>query len=75
MLLWLVAALLAGAAGAYVLSPLLSRRSYAASPVGERGLEDLLDQKERAYDAIGELESDLELGKLSQEDYNRLYER
>lgn len=36
---------------------------------------DLDEQQERAYEALGELEFDLELGKLDEADYKRLYDR
>lgn len=76
---WVVIAqgLLAGGALAAVVSPLFSRQEpQGLSPTGPGVLgaerENLLVEKQMAYDAIKELELDWRSGKLSEEDYRTI---
>ncbi len=62
-------------AGLWVLYPLLGRKAYSSSTYRQSEYDELREKRETAYGAISELESDLELGKLSQADYDVLYER
>ena len=62
-------------AGGFVLFPLARRKPYAASAIKQSEYDELREERDSAFGAISELESDLELGKLSQEDYRELYGR
>lgn len=76
-----IAGLLVVAVLAYVLYPLLLRRfrAEAGSDVYARYTDPeyqaLLDERDTAYEALMELEFDRSLGKLSETDYRKLYER
>lgn len=56
----------------YVISPLLepALNRCGAQGAGD-GIDALLDRKERSLRAIKDLELDFEMGKLSQEDFDR----
>lgn len=68
-------AALALLAGGFVLFPLARRKPYRASTIRQSEYDELREERDSAFGAISELESDLELGKLSQEDYRELYGR
>lgn len=70
-----IIAALALLAGGFVLFPLARRKPYAASAIKQSEYDELREERDSAFGAISELESDLELGKLSQEDYRELYGR
>ena len=76
-MLWttfLLALLVAAGAAAYVLWPLLSRVAPDV-PVEDDRLTDLLSRKDGALIAIKDLEFDRQVGKLSDEDYQRFNAR
>ena len=76
-MLWttfLLALLVAAGAAAYVLWPLLSRAAPDV-PVEDDRLTDLLSRKDGALIAIKDLEFDRQVGKLSDEDYQRFNAR
>ena len=76
-MLWitlLVAILIAGVALAYVLWPLFTRQPLALLVEDDR-LTELLARKDSTLRALKDLEFDRQVGKLSEEDYTRLYER
>lgn len=64
------ALLIAGGAAAYVLWPLLSRAAPDV-PVEDDRLTDLLSRKDGVLVAIKDLEFDHQVGKLSEEDFQR----
>lgn len=71
-----VIALLGLLTASWVLLPLARRTGGAVTiPGPDTDLEALLDRRDEAYNALGELEFDRELGKLNEADYNRLYTR
>jgi len=65
-----VATVLALAALAYVCAPLVKRETDALAAPGERF--DAEDKKRRALEAILDLESDLELGKITGDEHDVL---
>jgi len=71
---YIVFAAVIGAAGGWIIRPLLSGKdrvnAYTSSP--ENLLEQLTHKKEGAYAAIRELQFDLHMGKLSAEDFQNL---
>ncbi len=72
-MLWLtffVALLISAGAAAYVLWPLLSRTAPEV-PVEDDQLTELLSRKDGVLTAIKDLEFDHQVGKLSEEDYQR----
>ena len=76
-MLWttfLLALLIAGGAAAYVLWPLLSRAAPDV-PIEDDRLTDLLSRKDGVLIAIKDLEFDRQVGKLSDEDYERFNAR
>lgn len=76
-MLWItvvLALLLSSAAVAFVLWPILRRDAPLMSVEDDR-LAELLARKDRALRSIKELEFDHQVGKLSDEDYARFYER
>lgn len=76
-MLWitlLVALLLSLAALAYVVLPLLAKQPPLL-PVEDDRLTDLLARKDSAVRAIKELEFDHQVGKISEEDYQRFNQR
>ncbi|MCB0122810.1 MAG: zinc ribbon domain-containing protein [Caldilineaceae bacterium] len=76
-MLWitlLLALLIALAALGYVIWPLVSRE-VPLLPVEDSRLTDLLARKDAALRAIKDLEFDHQVGKLADEDYQRLRER
>ena len=76
-MVFFIALLLAGAVFAVVAYPLLrpGRGEADLAPTNHRGTEDLLAQRDAAYAAIKELEFELNLGNLSQRDYEDLRAR
>ncbi len=60
---------------AFVLLPLMRRRSEPMLSAGDAEQEALIEQRAAAYDAMDELDADRELGKLNEEDYRTLHER
>lgn len=76
-MLWitlLLALLLSLAALAYVVLPLLSKQPPLL-PVEDDRLTDLLARKDSAVRALKELEFDHQVGKISEEDYQRFNQR
>lgn len=76
-MLWitlLLALLLSLAALAYVVLPLLAKQPPLL-PVEDDRLTDLLARKDSAVRAIKELEFDHQVGKISEEDYQRFNQR
>ncbi|HRW03969.1 MAG TPA: zinc-ribbon domain-containing protein [Caldilineaceae bacterium] len=76
-MLWitlLLALLIALAALGYVIWPLISRE-VPLLPVEDSRLTDLLARKDAALRAIKDLEFDHQVGKIADEDYQRLRER
>ena len=72
-MLWItffLALLISGGAAAYVLWPLLSRTAPEV-PVEDDQLTELLSRKDGVLTAIKDLEFDHQVGKLSEEDYQR----
>ncbi len=52
--------------------PLFRQPRSLPQPSSDRQFEELAARKENAYEAIQELEFDLQMGKLSREDYEAL---
>lgn len=76
-MLWitlLLALLLSLAALAYVVLPLLTKQPPLLQVEDDR-LTDLLARKDNAVRAIKELEFDYQVGKISEEDYQRFNQR
>lgn len=76
-MLWmtlLLALLIALAAVGYVLWPLVSQEAPLL-PVEDSRLSELLARKDNALRAIKDLEFDYQVGKIGDEDYQRLRER
>jgi len=65
-----LAVLISAGAAAYVLWPLFSR-TVSAPPVEDDQLTELLSRKDGLMIAIKDLEFDYQVGKLSEEDYQR----
>lgn len=76
-MLWitlLLALLISLAAVAFVLWPLLNRQAPVL-PVEDDRLTELVARKDNTLRALKDLEFDHQVGKLSEEDYARFYER